>query len=150
MYANHGLRKRDERQLALGLLSTMTRARVEAETITYNAAISTCDETRVATRIGLAQHDGEANLPVTVRLSVHTKRQEWQLALGSLSTVISAKWRRTRSVTMRPSAHAKRQEWQLALALLSTIVEGKVKANFIRRDMEADTATGSARLFRQS
>jgi hypothetical protein len=91
MYANHGLRKRDERQLALGLLSTMTRARVEAETITYNAAISTCDETRVATRIGLAQHDGKANLPVTVRLSVHTKRQEWQLALGSLSTVISAK-----------------------------------------------------------
>ena len=73
MYANHGLRKRDERQLALGLLSTMARARVEAETITYNAAISTCDETRVATRIGPAQHDGKANLPVTVRLSVHTR-----------------------------------------------------------------------------
>ena len=59
---NQGVRKRQEWQLALGWLSTMTRPKVTAETITYIAANSACE-----------------------------KRQEWQLALGWLSTITRAK-----------------------------------------------------------
>ena len=54
--------KRQEWQLALGLLSRMAEAKVEAETICYSAAIGACE-----------------------------KRQEWQLALGLLSRMAEAK-----------------------------------------------------------
>ena len=48
-------------QLALGLLSTMTRAKVEANTMRYNAALSACE-----------------------------KGHEWQLAVGLLSRMAQA------------------------------------------------------------
>ena len=53
-------------QLALGLLSRMAEAKVDADTICYSAAISACE-----------------------------KRQEWQLAVGLLSRMAGAKWKRT-------------------------------------------------------
>ena len=55
--------KEQERQLALGLLSTMAIARVEANTISYSAAIGGQKGQELATRIGLAQHDGKSQSP---------------------------------------------------------------------------------------
>ena len=52
--------KRQEWQLALGLLSRMPKEKVVTDTICYSAAISACEKTKVATRIGLAQQDGRS------------------------------------------------------------------------------------------
>jgi hypothetical protein len=50
-----------EWQLTVGWLSA-TAAKVKASIINYSAALIACDKGRVATRTGLAQHDGTAKV----------------------------------------------------------------------------------------
>ena len=83
--------KRQEWQLAVGLLSRMAKAKVVADTICHGAAISACE-----------------------------KSHEWQLALDLLSRMAEAKVNaETICYSAAISACEKRQEWQLALDLLS-------------------------------
>ena len=68
---------------------------------------------KVATRTGLAQQDGgskvEANtICYSAEVSAFEESHEWRLALGLLSRMAEAKWKRTPFVIVRQSVPARR------------------------------------------
>ena len=86
--------KGQEWQPAVGLLSTMAIAKVEANPISSlqcgNPYVA--KGTRVAARIGLVQRDGKSQSPegtisYSAAISACEQGQEWQVALGLLSTM---------------------------------------------------------------
>ena len=109
-----------------------------------DGALCVQEVTRVATRIGHAQfHDGLSDVETDliyymVPLNACEKRQEWQLALGTLINKIE-----------RRSVLAKMDEWQLVLGLLRTMIGAGMDVNIIHfnaasNSHERDTGSNSS------
>ena len=124
-------------ELAVGLLSTMTKAKVETDATTCSATIQCLREEQSGNSHWACSADGGSEMDAdticdSAAISACEKSQEWQLALGLLSTMAnsdvgSGEWQLALALlsTMAKSDVGS-GEWQLALALLSTMANADV------------------------
>ena len=105
----------------------MIRAKVDVDIIPVYA-ISACEATRVAIRIGVAQHDDPSQLGVDITLIVHQfceSEKSGNSLWGLLSSMIRAKMKVDIITDCTSQRLRKRQEWQLALGALRTLIKAK-------------------------